>query len=551
MLVKLSIENYALIQELEIDFASGLSVITGETGAGKSILLGALSLILGHRADTSILLDPARKCIVEGSFNIEGYNLEPFFESQELDFDNTITLRREINQSGKSRAFINDTPVGLGLLTALGDRLVNIHSQHAIITLNDANFQLALLDSYAGISTEVMAFRKQYGELVLKVDEVEKLRQLEERARGDRDYFAFLLQELVSANLVPGEQEEAEQRLTILTHAGEIKSSLFRSHTALSTGEISASSLIAEAAQEITHASKFTTDFNSLIDRLKSVVIEIKDLASELDLRGERIQTDPGEAEMLTQRLDLINRLHKKHHTSKLDDLLEVKIQLEQKLAASDDLDMKIASLEQEVLAHREVLTKQASIITAKRRGAMKQLEKEILISLGKLGMPKARFIIDCQTLDSLSKDGFDKIRFLFSANVGSEVNEIARMASGGELSRLMLSLKSMIGQKNLLPTIIFDEIDNGVSGDIAGKVAKILLGMAEKMQVIVITHLPQIASKGQQHYQVYKREERNKTLTGIRLLTTEERVGEVAKMLSNEQVTTAALNAAKELIDN
>jgi DNA repair protein RecN (Recombination protein N) len=550
MLFKLSIGNYALIQELEIDFAPGLSVITGETGAGKSILLGALSLILGQRADTGVLLDPARKCIVEGSFNIEGYNLEDFFESNELDFDNIISLRREINQNGKSRAFINDTPVGLGQLKELGDRLVNIHSQHAIVTLNDISFQLALLDNYAGLTSAVSKYRKGYLELTAKLDQIDKLHQLEEKARGDRDYYAFLLDEMIKANLLPGEQEEAEHRLTILTHAGEIKTALFRSHAALSSGEISSVNLTTEAVHELTTAGKFGSDVNSLIDRLKSVLIEIKDIANEIDLTGERIQTDPGEAELITQRLDLIYRLHKKHHTSNLDDLLALQLQIKKKLSESDDLDLMISTLEKEAQGLREGLQSQATEISGRRRGVVAQLEKEITATLGKLGMARAKFVIDCQTQEALSRDGFDKIKFLFSANAGTEVSEIARIASGGELSRLMLSLKSMISQKNLLPTIIFDEIDNGVSGDIAGKVAKILLNMAGKMQVIVITHLPQIAAKGENHFRVFKREEHQQTLTGIRLLSSDERVEEVAKMLSDETVTEAAMKAAKELID-
>lgn len=550
MLFKLSIGNYALIQELEIDFAPGLSVITGETGAGKSILLGALSLILGQRADTGVLLDPTRKCIVEGGFNIEGYNLEDFFFNNELDYDNTITLRREINQNGKSRAFINDTPVSLGQLKELGDRLVNIHSQHAIVTLNDVGFQLALLDNYAGITSTVATYRKGYSDLAAKLEEIGELRQLEEKARGDRDYYAFLLDEMINANLLPGEQEEAEHKLTILTHAGEIKTSLFRSLNALSLGDVSAVSLLTETTHELAHASKFDADINPLIDRIKSVLIEIKDIANEIDLTGERIQTDPGEAELLTQRLDLIYRLHKKHHTSNLEELLALQLQIKQKLSESDDLDLKIATLEKEAQRLREGLNSQAAEISLRRRGVISQLEREITGTLGKLGMARAKFVIDCQTQEALSRDGFDKIKFLFSANAGAEVNEIARVASGGELSRLMLSLKSMISQKNLLPTIIFDEIDNGVSGDIAGKVAKILLNMAGKMQVIVITHLPQIAAKGESHYRVFKREDGLKTLTGIRLLSPEERVEEVAKMLSDETVTEAAMKAAKELID-
>lgn len=551
MLLKLSIANYALIQELEIEFSAGFSVITGETGAGKSILLGALSLILGQRADTGVFLNPSKKCMVEGVFCISEYHLEEFFATNDLDFDTTVILRREINPGGKSRAFINDTPVQLSLLKELGDRLVNIHSQHAVITLNDANFQLAVLDNYAALSTKVLEYRKGFALLSAKKQQLEIFRRQEEKARGDRDYHHYLLDELNKAEIQQGEQDESEQRLAILAHAEEIKSHLFRGNQSLSTGDVSVLNLLSAAMHDLEVANNFSSIYNDLIDRLKSDFIDIKDVANEIHNSAEKVYFNPEEIEILTQRLDLLNRLNKKHQTTNSDELIEVRKNLESALIDSDDLDAKIIQIESDIVKLESELRMQAKHISSCRGKVSPNLEKEIVHTLSRLGMAKARFVIDCQQQELLTRDGIDKVRFLFSANAGIEINEISRIASGGELSRLMLSIKSMISQKNLLPTIIFDEIDNGVSGEVAGKVSKILKSMAEKMQVIVITHLPQIAAKGERHYWVYKMEDKENTRTFIKLLTHEQRVGEVAKMLSDETVTAAATQTAKELLDN
>ena len=551
MLLKLAIENYALIEELEIDFSAGFSVITGETGAGKSILLGALSLILDQRADTNVLLDPLRKCMVEGTFRVDGYNLKEFFATNELDYDSVVILRREINPGGKSRAFINDTPVQLSMMKDLGDRLVNIHSQHAIITLNDANFQLAVLDNFAGLTTRVAEYRTDFLALSALRERLNNLRMQEEKVRGDKDYHEFLLDELMKANLRPGEQDEAEQRLAVLSHAEEIKSGLFRAGHAISSSDISAINLIGEAIHDLEVAGRYNSDLKLLSDRLKSDLIDIKDIANEIHLSGEAVYFEPAEIESLTQRLDFINRLHKKHQTATVDELLTVREGIEHKLSDSDDLDEKIRSTGEKIVKMEAELRVRANQISSGRNKVIPKFEKEITLALGKLGMPKARFNIESFKQEELSKDGIDKVRFLFSANPGIEVYDVARIASGGELSRLMLSIKSMISHKNLLPTIIFDEIDNGVSGEVAGKVGKILINMAETMQVIVITHLPQIAAKGENHYWVFKSEEKENTRTFIKLLSPQERIVEVAKMLSDETVTSAAMQTAKELLDN
>ncbi len=551
MLFKLSIENYALIQALEIDFSAGFSVITGETGAGKSILLGALSLILGQRADSGVLLDPSRKCIVEGAFLVGGYHLEAFFADNELDFDTTVILRREINQGGKSRAFINDSPVNLPLLKDLGDRLVNIHSQHAIITLNDANFQLAVLDNYAGLALPMANYRLGFNLLNSTRLQLSQLKKQAERAQGDRDYFLFLLDELNKAALRPGEQEDAELRLSLLTNAEVIKAGLLSASHALSEGDVSALNLLSGAIHDLVSVVKYKPEFNSLIDRIQSDLIDIKDVAGEIHVASENIYFDAAEIANLSQRLDLINRLHKKHQTVSLDELLQAKQNIEGKLVDSDNLEEKILLTEREILKLESELYTQADKLSAGRKKVISKFQHEITQTLSKLGMSKARFSIECNRQDLLSKDGVDRVRFLFSANPGVEINEIAKIASGGELSRLMLSIKSMISEKNLLPTIIFDEIDNGVSGEVAGKVGNILKGMANRMQVIVITHLPQIAAKGSQHYRVFKREDKDVTRTSITMLSHAERVEEIAKMLSDENVSNAALQTAKELLGN
>ena len=549
MLLKLSIENYALIQELEMEFSGGFSVITGETGAGKSILLGALSLILGQRADTSVLLDRSRKCIVEGCFSIKDYNLEVFFHSHELDFEEYTILRREINQNGKSRAFINDTPVNLTLLKELGDRLVNIHSQNSVVTLNNSDFQLAVLDSYAGIQAKVFSYRQKFSGFLLLKKQLEEGQSQLEREKGERDYHQFLLEEINRAELKLGEQEEAEKRLELLTHSEEIKTHLFHAYGLLMEEEKNILNSLNEVINAIAVLSKFNTEFNEFVLRLKSNHIDLKDIAQNIEQLGENVQVDPSEIEAITNRLDLIFRLQKKHQVRTVEDLLLIKQNLDNKLFEVDSLEKKINQLRHDIELTEKSLLDLAGIISKDRKKVIPQFEKEILASLSKLGMPNARFHIDCEGSVELTRDGIDKIRLLFTANKGIEMDDISRIVSGGELSRLMLSIKSMVSQKNLLPTIIFDEIDSGVSGEIAGKVGNILKKISSTMQVIAITHLPQIAGKGEHHYWVYKNEEKGSTRSYMKKLSPQERLEEVAKMLSDETVSSSALKAAKELL--
>ncbi len=549
MISRLLIENYALIDHLEMEFSKGFSVITGETGAGKSILLGALSLILGNRGDGSVLLDKSRKCIVEGTFNIKGYDLEKLFKEHDLDYDDTAILRREILQNGKSRAFINDTPVNLGLMKDLGDHLVNIHSQFSIITLNDADFQLAVLDNYSDNLQIIQQYRDKFSQFIQLKKEAEELVRRETLARKDQDYYQFLLDELESAKLSDGEQESAEQRLDILTHSEEIKTGLLRTLDILSLGEQNIADKLSEIVNITNNLSLFFNSLKEISDRLRSNQIDLRDIAEGIERTEQDIDFDPTEINALTSRLDLINQLEKKHNTPNIAGLLAVKEQISGKLLEMTSLEDRIMIINKKSDQVRDWLLKEAEKLSENRVRVIPDLEEKIRQTLVKLGMNDAQIKIDVIRLEELTPDGINKVRFLFSANKGIALNEISRIASGGELSRLMLSIKSLISQKNLLPTIIFDEIDMGVSGEVAGKVGDILKKMGESMQVIAITHLPQIAGKGQSHYWVFKSNESDTARTQIKRLDQKERVHEIAKMLSNEKVSEAALKTAKELI--
>jgi DNA repair protein RecN (Recombination protein N) len=549
MLSKLVIENYALIDHLEMDFFEGFSVITGETGAGKSILLGALSLILGNRGDASVLLNSSRKCIVEGIFSIKNYNLEEIFREHELDYDDTVILRREIAQNGKSRAFINDTPVNLAFMKELGDHLVNIHSQFSVITLNDADFQLTVLDNYSDNIKLIKNYRERFLQYINQKKELEDLVRKENMAKKDRDYFQFLWDEMEAAKLVEGEQEIAEKRLDILSHAEEIKSGLLHSLEILSSGEQNITDRLSEVTNVTTNLSRFHDTLKELGERLRSNQIDLRDIAAGMERIEQDVDFDPEEINALNARLDLINRLEKKHSTTGIDGLLAVKEELNNRLLEVTSLEDKIVGMTGELEEVMDNLVKEAQILSNNRINVIPELETRIMQILVRLGMQDARIKIELTRLKDLNADGMDSVRFLFSANKGIGLNEISKIASGGELSRLMLSIKSLISRKNLLPTIIFDEIDVGVSGEVAGKVGDILKKMGETMQVIAITHLPQIAGKGETHYWVFKSNENEAARTQLKKLEHKERVLEIAKMLSNEKVSDAALKTAKELM--
>lgn len=551
MLLKLFIENYALIEKLEIGFPEGFTVITGETGAGKSILVGALSLILGERADTSVLSDLGKKCVVEGTFDVSGYGLEDFFANNDIDFESYTVIRREISASGKSRAFINDSPVNVSLLKDLGERLVTIHSQHSIITLTDPDFQLAVIDDFAGVQSEVADYRKRFRAWNERKRELAELTAQQLKMESEQDYYRFQWDELIKANLVYGEQEELEQQQELLEHAGEIKSGLVKSVQIISGDESGLLTLLTDLAGTLSSVSTYHKDIKVIVERLGSNRLDIKDILTDIQHIEPTISFDPAEHESITARLDLIYRLQKKHGVNSVAGLISVRDELGRKIGSSDELKGRIAALEKQITSEETALRQLAGVISGRRGKAVPAFQKEMNGLLVSLGMPSAQFLADLEKTDLLLKDGTDQVTFLFTANKGVDPAELSKVASGGELSRLMLSIKSLITQKNLLPTVIFDEIDSGISGEIAGKVGNILKTMSGHMQVIVITHLPQIAGKGDSHLWVYKQATRTTTRSMIRKLTDGERIEEIARMLSNEQVSEAAVMTARELLKN
>lgn len=551
MLKHLSIRNYALIDQVEVDFSDGLTIITGETGAGKSILLGALGLIAGNRADTQSLQDKTKKCIVEASFNIKEYSLKDFFEANELDHEPTTTIRREVNPEGRSRAFINDTPVTLNQLKELAEQLIDIHSQHQTLTLNGSEFQLSVVDAYAqhpDVLSEYYTGFKLFKSLEKTLNE---LLLREAQAKKDLDYFQFQFNELEDANLKATEQTAMEQELETLNNAEEIKLNLSKTAFGLNGGEQNLLSSLNEIKSILAAFAKFKPEIQELSTRLNSSFIELKDISNELENLEQEIVYDPTRIEELTNRLDSIYRLLQKHQVKTVEELITIKDELSDKLLDFSSLETEIEKTKKELDALQRKLMALAKKIAGTRKKVIPKIEKEIASLLSSLAMPNAQLKIEHIETEVLAAKGIDKVNFLFSANKGSDFKELNKVASGGELSRLMLSIKSLIAQLTALPTIIFDEIDTGVSGDVADKVGSIMNKMAKAMQVITITHLPQIASKGQNHLFVYKEDTNNKTYSNIKKLSAEERVQEIAKMLSTGTPTVSAIKNAKELLKN
>lgn len=549
MLIHLSVENFILIRHLEIDFEEGFTAITGETGAGKSILVGALGLILGQRADTQVLHNKDQKCIVEGVFRIGGYGLEPVFTTNDLDFDPVTTLRREITPQGKSRAFINDTPVNLGVLKQVGDRLVDIHSQNQTLELNDASFQLALIDSYTAKPELFKDYALKFNLFVSAQNELATLREKHEKANADRDYKQFLFDELAAADIKEGELEEAESELTLLTHSEEIKSRLFTALSLLDENEDNIINGVSSVRLLVDQAVHLGAHLPALTDRLESARIELKDITGEISAFTDHIHFDPQRIEELTSRVDLINHLLQKHRKLSERELIAFKQDLEQSLGKIESLQSQIDELETALDNLLTELQQAASVLSENRKNVIPRIEKEMTSTLAELGMPSAVFSVRHQVTAEFSRTGIDRINFMFSANKGGEPRELVKVASGGELSRLMLAVKSLVLSRNLLPTILFDEIDSGISGEIAGRIGTILEKMSRNMQVIVITHLPQIAGKSNKHYLAYKEEREESTFSSLRNLSPDERINEIARMLSDDKITESAKAAAQELI--
>jgi DNA repair protein RecN (Recombination protein N) len=551
MIQSLSIENYAIINSLEINFKRGLSIITGETGAGKSILLGALSLILGKRADTSILKDKARKCIVEGTFDIKEYGFQDFFVENDIDYEDFTILRREISPNGKSRAFINDTPVNLNLLTETGIRFIDIHSQHQNLNLGNSQFQLKVIDSFSHNEELLKQYQEVYDFYRKLLKEYNEMQEKSRQSQSDLDYYQYQYDQLDVARLKSGEQDELEQELEKLSHAEEIKNSLDSSSGMLGGHDNSILNQLKEVYTVINKIIKFLPGVAGYGKRLESAYIELKDIGNELEAIKEKIELDPGKLEYINERLDLIYSLEQKHKANNIKELLDIKESLRRKIDEVTSYESRLEELRQKRDDSEQKLNKLALKLSQQRQGSLKSIEKEVTMLLLDLGIPNGRFEIKRSTVADYTINGIDRVQFLFSANKNIELQDISRIASGGELSRLMLSVKSLLSDSSGLPTIIFDEIDMGVSGEIADKVGNIVKRMSAGMQIINITHLPQVACKGDFHYLVYKSDEGESTTAHIKLLSNEERHIEIARMLSGEELTEAAMQNARELLKN
>ena len=549
MLKNILIRNYALIDELAIDLAKGLTIITGETGAGKSILLGALGLLMGDRADVTALYDPSKKCLVEGTFNLKDYDLKDFFLVHDLEYDVEIIIRREVNPEGKSRAFINDSPVTISVLKLISSRLIDVHAQHETLHLNEAAFQLHALDAVAETSELVAAYKLKFRLFKKNSEQLQSLKEQELKDKKELDYFNFQFNELDTAQLIPGQQSVLEAELETIENAEFIKGGLSNAYFVLAGADKSLIDALTEVKNTLAQLAKFNPSIATLNDRVQSSHIELKDIASELEALEGNIVHDPKKADIVQEKLDVIYRLQQKHNVKTIDELIILKTDLEQKITAIGSLEEQIKKLAMELEAVQKHLADLAGKLTKKRAAAAPQFSKSVKETLTQLGMANAELNISMEQLKEYKETGLDKVTFLFSANKGSDAQPLSKVASGGELSRFMLSLKSLLAKHTALPTIIFDEIDAGISGDIAAKTGSILEKMAATMQVITITHLPQVACKGKTHLFVYKQEQGKRTVTRIKQLNKEERVEEIAKMLSAGKVGEAALRNAKELL--
>ena len=553
MLQSIHIQNYALIESLDIDFHSGFSVITGETGAGKSIILGAIGLLVGQRADIKAIKNGANKCIVEARFNIASYALESFFEEHEMEYEEgECILRRELYASGKSRAFINDTPATLTQMKELGEKLIDVHSQHQNLLLNHEDFQLSILDILANDEKELQTYQDLYSDYKKVCRELAHIQEQAEKNRQDEDYIRFQVEQLEEANLQNGEQEELEQEAETLSHAEEIKASLYKADQLMASGDMTLLSATKECLQTLQGISRVYGQTQEWIERLDSCYIELKDLSQEIASASDDVEFNPTRLDFVNDRLNLIYSLQQKHRVSSVDELIHLAEEYRTKLDAITSYDETIRDLQKKKEAFYAKLLSVAATLTNLRQDAAKEIERQMQAYLIPLGMPNVRFAVELTSKKEPDSKGMDHVTFLFSANKNGVLQNVASIASGGEIARVMLSLKAMIAGAVKLPTIIFDEIDTGVSGSIAEKMALIMeeMGQADR-QVISITHLPQIAARGKNHYKVYKEDTEVGTNSHIRPLNEEERINEIANMLSGATLTEAALNNAKALLNN
>ena len=550
MLQQLYIKNFTLIDELDIELHPGFSVITGETGAGKSIILGAIGLLLGQRADSKSIKQGADRCVIEAHFDLSRYDLKPFFDENDIEYDDHDTIiRRELTAAGKSRAFINDTPVALTMLKELGDQLMDVHSQHQNLLLNKQDFQLNVVDILANDSKELEEYQQCFANYQQKTKELNLLREEIERNKQNADFLQFQYDELEAAQLAEGEQEELEQQSETMSHAEDIKTALYEADNALNGDESGVVSQVKSAYNALNSISKVMPKTDELTERLDSCRIELKDIADEVSQLLERTDFNPAELDNINNRLDRLYELEKKYHVETVEELIQQRDNLKLKLSHIENSDEAVSEMEKEVAKLRSLCAQRAETISTMRRATADNMRSQLAQRLEQLGMPHARFDVSI-TKTELGKNGQDSISFLFSANTSTPLQPVSQVASGGEIARVMLSLKAMISGAVTLPTIIFDEIDTGVSGKIAEKMAQIMqeMGRTER-QVISITHLPQIAALGSHHYRVSKEETKNGTVSHMTELNNEERITEIAQMLSGSDISDAAIQNAKELL--
>ena len=550
MLTELTISNFALIDQLEVNFSNGMTSITGETGAGKSILLGGLSLILGKRADSSSLKDATQKCIIEAVFNISNYNLKPLFESEDFDFESQTIIRREILPSGKSRAFVNDSPVNLTSLQLLGERLVDIHSQHQTLQLTSNDFQFQVIDALAKNEDSLQNYRTLLKDYKNLKKEYKELLSFQTEAIKEHDYNSFLLNELLEANLVVGEVEVLEAEYETLNNIEGIKENLSEAYQLLSDEQLGVLSSLTSLKNIFQKLSGFSSKYEELFNRANSSLIDMNDLFSEIHVLQENLEVNPNRLEVVDAKLKMIHVLMQKHVVSDVSELITIKNQLEEKVAVTENLDETIQKKQSEIVSKETELNTISQGIHTNRSEVIPQLKKELETILLDLGMPNAQFNIDVVISDTFYANGKDELSFLFSANKGGSFNELKKAASGGELSRIMLAIKSVLAEYIQLPTIMFDEIDSGVSGEISNKMGDIMLQMSKNMQVFSITHLPQIAAKGLSHFKVYKEDVNEVTQTNLIELNHDERIVEIAQMLGGSEMSTSAIAHAKELLN-
>ena len=550
MLASISIKNYALINELHIDFSSGLSIITGETGAGKSILLGALGLVLGNRADSSTLKNTTRKCVVEAVLSVKKYNLQDFFETEDIDYEINTIIRREILPSGKSRAFVNDTPVTLSVLTALRSKLIDIHSQHQTLQVSDQQFQFQLLDVFANNESKLASYQRGLTQYTSEKKKLEEILQAQREANLQYDYNSHLYNELLEANLVEDEQEALEEKLEKINNVEEIKQNLSEALQLTTDDTIGIQNLLYSLENKLTKIAPYSKEYQELSERISSVKIELDDIVSELESANEQVDFNPLEATQLNDRLQLIYNLQKKHYVNSISALLIILEELSTKVSTVENAEQRLLDQETIVTEIANKLDAIALKISEARKKIIPTVSKQLEAILDNLGMSHARFQIQNNITEHYYKNGKDVLSFLFSANKGGQFGELKKVASGGELSRIMLAIKKVMSENSQLPTIIFDEIDSGVSGEISNKMAHIMSQMSQQMQVITITHLPQIAAKGNQHYKVYKEELNNTTTTSLKQLSEDERIVEIAEMLSGKNISDSALTHARELLN-